>query len=97
MKKSELRELIRKEVHNLIKEASVSEEAYVIHSITKCGQDAAQNFIDDNKLDGKKLAAYVKQHSNSKEKYEVRDIIAGTGVGANVSFKARFLKQFQTL
>ena len=95
MKKSELRELIREQVRNLIKEASVSQEAYTIHNITKCGQDAAQSFIDDNKLDGKKLAAYVRQHSNSKEKYEVRDIIAGTGVGANVSFKNRFLKQFQ--
>ena len=95
MKKSELRELIREQVRNLIKEASVSQEAYVIHSITKCGQDAAQNFIDDNKLDGKKLAAYVRQHSNSKEKYDVRDIIAGTGVGANVGFKSRFLKQFK--
>jgi hypothetical protein len=95
MKKSELRELIREQVRNLIKEASVSQEAYTIHNITKCGQDAAQNFIDDNKLDGKKLAAYVRQHSNSKEKYDVRDIIAGTGVGANVGFKSRFLKQFK--
>ena len=95
MKKSELRELIREQVRNLIKEASVSQEAHTIHVITRCGQDAAQNFIDDNKLDGKKLADYVRQHSNSKEKYDVRDIIAGTGVGANVSFKNRFLKQFQ--
>lgn len=95
MKKSELRELIREQVRNLIKEANISQEAYTIHNITKCGQDAAQNFIDDNKLDGKKLAAYVRQHSNSKEKYDVRDIIAGTGVGANVGFKSRFLKQFK--
>ena len=95
MKKSELRELIREQVRNLIKEANISQEAHTIHVITRCGQDAAQNFIDDNKLDGKKLAAYVRQHSNSKEKYDVRDIIAGTGVGANVSFKNRFLKQFK--
>ena len=95
MKKSELRELVREQVRNLIKEANISQEAHTIHVITRCGQDAAQNFIDDNKLDGKKLADYVRQHSNSKEKYDVRDIIAGTGVGANVSFKNRFLKQFQ--
>jgi methionine synthase II (cobalamin-independent) len=95
MKKSELRELVREQVRNLIKEANISQEAHTIHVITRCGQDAAQNFIDDNKLDGKKLAGYVRQHSNSKEKYDVRDIIAGTGVGANVSFKNRFLKQFQ--
>ena len=50
MKKSELRELIREQVRNLIKEASVSQEAYTIHNITKCGQDAAQSFIDDNKF-----------------------------------------------
>jgi hypothetical protein len=54
---------------------SVSLEAYMIHSITQCGQDAAQNFIDDNNIDAKKLADYVKQHSNSKEKYDVRDLI----------------------
>ena len=95
MKKSELSELIREQVRNLIKEVSVSQEAYTIHNITKCGQDAAQNFIDDNKLDGKKLADYVRQNSNTKEKYNVRDIIAGTGVGANVGFKSRFLKQFK--
>ena len=95
MKKSELRELIREQVRNLIKEASVSQEAYIIHTITQCGQDAAQNFIDDNKLDGKKLAAYVKQHSNSKEKYDVRDLIANTGKGAIKGFRERFLKLFK--
>ena len=53
----------------------ISQEAYSIHSVTQCGQDAAQNFIDDNNIDAKKLADYVKQHSRSKEKYDVRDMI----------------------
>jgi hypothetical protein len=79
MKKSELRGLIREQVRKILKEAA-SQEAYIIHRITGAGQDAAQNFIDDNKLNGKKLADYVKRHSNSKEKYDLRDIIAGTGV-----------------
>jgi hypothetical protein len=94
MKKSELRALIREQVKTILKEA-VSQEAHIIHTITQCGQDAAQNFIDDNKLDGKKLAAYVKQHSNAKEKYDVRDLIANTGKGAIKGFRERFLKLFK--
>jgi hypothetical protein len=53
----------------------LSMEAVYIHQITSCGQDSAQNFIDDNNIDGKKLADYVKQHKDSKEKYDVRDMI----------------------
>jgi hypothetical protein len=73
----------------------ISQEAVYIHSITGSGQDGAQNFIDDNGIDAKKLADYVRLHRNSKEKYDVRDIIAGTGVGANKSFVKRFIKQFK--
>ena len=54
---------------------AVSQEAHYVHQITGCGQDAAQNFIDDNNIDAKKLADYVKQYNNSKEKYDVRDLI----------------------
>ena len=78
-----------------ISEAAVSQEAYTIHSITGAGQDAVQNFIDDNGLDSEKLAAYVKQHSNAKEKYDVRDIIAGTGVGEVEGYRNRFIQQFK--
>jgi chromosome segregation ATPase len=74
---------------------AISVDAAYVHQITRCGQDAAQNFIDDNKIDGKKLADYVKQHRDSKEKYDVRDIIAGTGVGANKSFVKRFIKELK--
>jgi hypothetical protein len=73
----------------------VSMDAVYIHQITGCGQDAAQNFIDDNDIDGAKLAAYVKQHRNSKEQYDVRDIIAGTGVGKIKDFRERFIKSVQ--
>jgi putative intracellular protease/amidase len=74
---------------------AISVDATYVHQITGCGQDAAQNFIDDNKIDGKKLADYVKQYRDSKEKYDVRDIIAGTGVGANKSFVKRFIKELK--
>jgi len=74
---------------------AISTDAAYVHQITGCGQDAAQNFIDDNTIDSKKLADYVKQHKDSKEKYDVRDIIAGTGVGENKGFKARFIKQLK--
>jgi hypothetical protein len=74
---------------------SISMDAVYIHQITGSGQDAAQNFIDDNKLDSKKLANYVKMHQNSKEIYDVRDYIAGTGVGAHKNLKDRFIKDFK--
>ena len=77
-----------------LKEA-VTMDAVYIHQITGSGQDSAQNFIDDNKLDSKKLANYVKQHKDSKEKYDVRDMIAGVGIGADKKLRDRFLKQFK--
>jgi|GEM_PF-1490752 len=72
----------------------ISMDAVLIHQIIGSGQDATQNFIDDNDIDSKKLSDYVKKHKDHKEKYDVRDVIAGTGVGANKSFTKRFLKQF---
>lgn len=73
----------------------ISQEAAYVHQITGCGQNAAQDFIDDNGIDGAKLAAYVKQHRNGIEKYEVRDIIAGTGVGAIKDLRKRFIKEMK--
>lgn len=92
MKKLELRQLIREEVRKVIKETKITPEAAYIHQITDSGQEAAQNFIDDNNIDGKKLADYVKQHRNTKEKYNVRDIIAGTGVKTD-TFVKKLLKE----
>ena len=66
----------------------LSMDAVYIHQITGCGQDSAQNFIDDNNIDAEKLVAFLKQHKDSKEKYDVRDMISG------VNKNKRFLKQF---
>ena len=69
----------------------ISQEAYAIHSVTQCGQDAAQNFIDDNNIDAKKLVDYVRQYSNSKEKYDIRDLIAKPD--SNKKLLSQFVKE----
>ena len=66
----------------------VSQEAYTVHSIIQCGQDSAQDFIDDNNIDAEKLVAYLKRYSNSKEKYDVRDLIK------DPASNKKLLKQF---
>lgn len=82
-------------LEDFLQEGNVSMDAVYIHQITGSGQNAAQDFIDDNGLDGKKLADYVKRHRDSKEKYDVRDMIAGTGIGSDKKLKANFLKLFK--
>jgi len=67
---------------------ALSMDAVYIHQITGSGQDSAQNFIDDNNIDSAKLVAFLKQHKDSKEKYDVRDMINGTNKNK------RFMKQF---
>jgi hypothetical protein len=67
---------------------TLSMDAVYIHQITGCGQNAAQNFIDDYDMDAEKLVAYLKRHKDSKEKYDVRDMINGT------NRNKRFMKQF---
>jgi hypothetical protein len=74
---------------------NISQEAVYIHQITGSGQRAVQDFIDDNNLDAEALAAYVKANKDHKEKYDVRDLIAGTGVGASKSYRERMLKKFK--
>ena len=69
----------------------LSMDAVYIHQITGSGQDAAQNFIDDNNIDSAKLVAFLKQHKDSKEKYDVRDMINGTN--KNKRFMKQFLKE----
>jgi hypothetical protein len=77
-----------------VKEAA-SQDAYMIHRLTGCGQDAAQNFIDDNKIDASKLIKYLQKYPNSKENYDAKNIINGTGVGTIKSFVNRFVKEFK--
>lgn len=66
----------------------LSMDAVYIHQITGSGQDSAQNFIDDNNIDGEKLVAYLKKHKDSKEKYAIRDLIK------DPSSNKKLLKQF---
>lgn len=98
MKKSELNKIIREEVKAALDEA-VSPEAARLHAMTGCGQDAAQDFIDENGLDGRKLADYVQQNirTNSTLKYDVRDYISGTKgtVGGEKNLRDKFINQFK--
>jgi hypothetical protein len=74
---------------------ALSMDAVYIHQIIGAGQDVIQDFIDDNNIDGKKLADYVKAHRDSKEQYDVHDMIRGVGVGAVKNLRARFMKNFK--
>jgi hypothetical protein len=56
-------------------ESQIDKDAYTIHAMTACGQNAAQNFIDDYNIDSKKLVTYLRQNLNSPKKYEIRDLI----------------------
>ena len=73
----------------------VSVEAAKIHAMTGCGQDAAQDFIDENKIDPEKLLMYL--DSSSTAKYDVRDYINRTNgtVGANDRLRKAFIKKMQ--
>jgi hypothetical protein len=72
----------------------VSDEAYLIHRFTSSGQDAAQNFIDDNNIDAKKLVKYLKPTDNEgmRNRYMVRDIIGGK---TDNNTKQKFIKLFK--
>jgi hypothetical protein len=79
---------------SLLKE--VSDEAYAIHRFTNCGQDAAQNFIDDNNIDAEKLVKYLKKTDNEglRNRYMVRDIIGGK---VDKKIQQKFIKSFISL
>ena len=74
----------------------VSDEAYAIHRFTNCGQDAAQNFIDDNNIDAEKLVKYLKKTDNEglRNRYMVRDIIGGK---VDKKIQQKFIKSFVSL
>lgn len=93
MKISQLKSLIRESIKEVLNENYM--DAQYISQITGCGLDSAQNFIDDYNLDSKKLADYVKMYRNSKEKYDVRDYITGTGLGTQTHLRDRFIKNFK--
>jgi hypothetical protein len=79
---------------SLLKE--VSDEAYTIHRFTSCGQNAAQDFIDDNNIDGEKLVKFLKKTDNEglRNRYMVRDIIAGR---TDKNTKQKFIKSLSSL
>ena len=83
--------------HNI--NEGVTPEAARIHSLTNCGQDAAQDFIDDNNIDATKLVTYLQQNkqANPTLVYDVRDYISGAKgtVGGEKNLRDRFIKQFQ--
>ena len=101
MKRSRLIEIIKQELRAMrrsIKE-NVSTEAAQIHAMTGCGQDAAQEFADDNGVDLKKLVKYLEQNvrTNPAVKYEVKHYINSTPgtVGAQKNLRDRFIKTFK--
>lgn len=75
-------------------DGSISQEAVYIHQMTGSGQVAAQNFIDDNNLDGSLIVNYIRG-GKSLEIYQIRDLIAGVGSGAQKLFRQRMLKSFK--
>lgn len=72
----------------------VSDEAYTLHRFTNCGQNAAQDFIDDNKIDAKKLIKFLKRTDNEgmRNRYMVRDVIGGK---TDKNVKQKFIKLYK--
>ena len=75
----------------------VSRDAAYIHGILKSGQDATQNFIDDNGLDGEKLSEYVRVNRNNIDGYNVKHYISGERgtVGSVPKLLQAFIKKFK--
>lgn len=76
---------------------AISRDAAYIHGILKSGQDATQNFIDDNGLDGEKLSDYVKNNRNNIDGYNVKHYISGERgtVGSVPKLRQAFIKKFK--
>ena len=67
----------------------ISDEAMKIHAIIGCGQNKAQDFIDDNDISGEKLLDYLQKNPNSK--FDVKHYInrtEGTVGGDKKLFKS---------
>ena len=109
LSKQELQQLIDADIkfisllakNRLSKKESVNEaisrDAAYIHGILQTGQDAAQNFIDDNGLDGEKLSDYVKANRNNIDGYNVKHYISGERgtVGSVPKLRQAFIKKFK--
>ena len=109
LSKQELQQLIDADIkfisllakNRLSKKESVNEaisrDAAYIHGILQTGQDAAQNFIDDNGLDGEKLSDYVRVNRNNIDGYNVKHYISGERgtVGSVPKLRQAFIKKFK--
>ncbi|MSP11138.1 MAG: hypothetical protein EXR14_06045 [Pelagibacteraceae bacterium] len=75
----------------------ISRDAAYIHGILQSGQDATQNFIDDNGLDGEKLSEYVRVNRNNIDGYNVKHYISGERgtVGSVPKLRQAFIKKFK--
>jgi hypothetical protein len=71
----------------------ISQEAATIHAMLQTGQQSAQEFIDYNNVDVKKLIDYIKQYKGEPREIIIRDIITG-----NVKdYNPKSLKQFKDI
>tara|TARA_B110000503_G_scaffold51823_1_gene83524 strand:- start:15 stop:1901 length:1887 start_codon:yes stop_codon:yes gene_type:complete len=70
----------------------VSADAYTISSMMGTAQQSTQNFIDDNKIDVKKLKSYIKNLSPTKM-IIIKDIIHGSTDSRLGNIKKGFIKQ----
>jgi hypothetical protein len=71
----------------------ISQEAAAIHAMLQTGQQSAQEFIDYNNVDVKKLIAYIQQYKGEPREIIIRDIITG-----NVrDYNPKSLKQFKDI
>lgn len=70
----------------------LSVEAYKISRMIGSAQQTTQDFIDDNKIDVKKLELYIRNLSIDK-KYIIRDIINGSIDKRLTNIKKMFIKQ----
>ena len=92
-----VREIMRERVLSESVNEAISRDAAYIHGILQTGQDAAQNFIDDNGLDGEKLSDYVKANRNNIDGYNVKHYISGERgtVGSVPKLRQAFIKKFK--
>ncbi len=78
---------------------AISNEAAQLHAMTSCGQDAAQDFFDENNIDAKALVTYVQRNKPTDPTliYDIRDYISGAKgtVGGEKKLRDKFIKQFQ--
>jgi len=74
---------------------NVSSEAVYINVITGNGQQAIQDFIDENGIDVQKLVDHAKEVKGTADQYKLRDMISGTGLGSNEKMRNNFIKKMQ--